>query len=178
MIVFENIICADYSQNNSKTNKINIYPTKSLRIFFEDIFKVLLSLEFFVCLKNVKEKSFITLNLKCIPFWKHILWPNHQILENFFWNDQNLFFINVKKKNILPKKSFFVCLEEPMGDLWTHTKLCLEKCFIIFFTLMKYIVAIISRFFHKTLLVLHSNVFSHYNTFYLQCIEGLFLDVN
>ena len=43
---------------------------------------------------------------------------------------------------------------------------------------MKNAFAIVSRFFHRKLPVFSSNVTFHYNTFYIEHNEGLFLDVN
>ena len=94
--------------------------------------------------------------------------PNQQIVVIFFfkWSKYN-FDMCVKKNNktFCQKKSVSV-FGGAHGRSLNTLKLCLAKCFIIFFTsLWKIHLPPFQGWFHKNMLVLTNNGFSHYNTF-------------
>ena len=111
-------------------------------------------MKFYVGLKNIfliyiKKKSFVTLNLKCIPILKHIFWPNQQFFVQKFLKCLYIYFSKASRKKIkhFVEKSFCVfggALWRPLNTL----KLFSAKCFyfyliflifIIFYVYEKYI---------------------------------------
>ena len=105
--------------------------------------------------------------LPIIPLWKHIFHQINKLLWFFFkWSKYN-FDRCVKKNNktFCQKKSVSV-FGGAHGRSLNTLKLCLAKCFIIFFTsLWKIHLPSFQDWFHKNMLVLTNNGFSHYNTF-------------
>ena len=103
-------------------NRINSLLAKSLRNFIlEDIFLLLLTLAVLPCKKPsfqiyIKKKSFVTLNLKCIPVWKHICWPNQHFFVKKSWNNKKKMYLSKAwRKKIIKHltKKVLVCSEEP-----------------------------------------------------------------
>ena len=76
----------------------------------------------------------------------------------------------------MPKK-VSVCLEKPMGDLWTHQHFFLAKCFILFFTLMNTTFVIISSFFSQKF-ALHILNWVYQRTFLCKSKNKVFLGAN
>ena len=135
-------------------------------------------LEFFGCLKTsfliyIIRQSFVTLNLK----GKNTLLDNTSwFLWNKTWNDGKCIFHKgerKKRKKHFAKKSFSLFV----GAAWRPLN-TLRLFFIIFCSsLWKIHLPSFQDLSHKNLLVLYSNVFSHYNIFKIKCNKRLFLDV-
>ena len=91
---------------------------------------------------------------------------NFFVKKNLEMTKMFVFFYNVKKTiKHFGKKSFSVFRGLPWAPQNTLKLFFYEMFYYFVFTLMKNTFAIISRFFHKNLPALSSNVIFHYNTF-------------
>ena len=142
-------------------------------------------LDFFVCFLNVflftsqiSPSLHSFLNVSTLK--THILTKTKKIVKKS-WNYQKYIFHKREEKNTKKncQKKVLVYFEEPMGDLWTHKNYFWQNVLLFFFhAYEKYICHYFKKNSPKKLVVLSSNVFSHYNTFLIECTKGLLLDVN
>ena len=77
----------------------------------------------------IKKKPFVTLNLKCIPLWKHIFWTNQQNFVRKSWSYRKNIFHKREINNKNSAEKSFSVFGGAHGRPLNTIKLYLAKCF-------------------------------------------------